>query len=100
MIPLKNIHRAICFYYDVDINYPFVENRKTKPIYLRQLFHYLSMQLNEHYLSYQDIGEYLPYRIFSRATVMNSCKQFQNRIDSYKNIKNDIEDIKKLLKNG
>ena len=98
MISMCLINEKICKYFNVELNYPFQNNRKVRVIYMRQIFHYLSRELNKLQFSFATIGKYnSTLKTYHHATVMNSCKTIKGYIDVHPHVRKDVESIIKMI---
>lgn len=96
-IPLYIIHKSVANYFNVGMDEIFVKSRKSNVVILRQWFHYLSKLLNtDSIFTLTDIGSYGDIK-YDHATVLNSCKKIQGLVDTYKEDRIILYEIKRLI---
>lgn len=99
MMPLNIIHKAICIYYDISYTDVFNKSRKNKFIKPRQTFQYLSREFNGTKVSLEKIGTYykeITGNFWDHATVRHSCIAVQGFIDTDREYREEIDEIKLL----
>lgn len=97
-ISLQMIHNCIALYYNVDEDYIFSKTRKTEAVRMRQMFFYLSRELNGGSISYEVIGKYYLWkgRKWHHSTVMHACKIIDFERKMYEHVRVDIEKITQM----
>lgn len=96
---LEDIHKAVCSYFNLDRNSLLLKTRKREIAYPRQLFQYLSYEYNNN-VSLNNIGSYLSDETghrYHHATVLHSIKLINNFLEFDKSVKNDVNQIKKMI---
>ena len=89
--PLHIIHQVICDYFDIDLEYIFINNRKRSVVTKRQWFHYFARKLNS--MSYEKIGKYNKSAIYNHCRVLHGHGVISNLVD----VDNEFKAIKKDL---
>ena len=96
MTPLWLIHQKLTSYYEVDYLEPFMDSRKRKTIYLRQVFQFLARKLNGKMISYDSIGNYYSDATgnqWTHATVMNGVRKVDGYIENERELRLELLDL-------
>ncbi len=100
ILSIEDIHDVVCSYFKVYKRFPFVDSRKRKYLYVRQVFHYVSSKnTNKRLVTLEDIGDYSK-KInvsYNHATVLNSCKKIEGYLTYDKDVIRDIENIQMII---
>jgi len=90
-ISLHIIHQVICEYFNIELEYIFIETRKRAVLTKRQWFHYFARQLST--MSYEKIGKYNKSAVYGHCRVLHGHGVISNLVD----VDNEFKAIKKDL---
>ena len=92
--PIEKIKKVVCEFYKIKPEKIDIKCRKREIVIPRQIIHYLARLFTT--LSTNQISKKVGN--LTHATIINSVTSIQNLIDTDKTFRNQIEEIKKLLK--
>jgi len=98
MARLKNIHKAICRYYEIPLDSIFVKSRLQHILLPRQIFYYFASELTK--LNNIEIVTYYEEEsgnAWDRTTVNHSHNTIKNYIETDKEFFKDIINIHKII---
>lgn len=90
---IDRIIKATCAYYEIPISLFHYKIRKREVVQARQIAMLLSKSMTK--LSVAKIGQQIGKK--DHATVLHACKTINNLIDTDKQIREDIDEIKKKI---
>lgn len=100
LVPLHKIKDAVCEHFGVEDIYFLNGSSKESPLLLRQIFHYLSRELNKNFVTYKEIGSYysdVSGRSYDHSTVINSHNKIENYLSYDKDLQTQLNQIKKII---
>lgn len=90
------IQKVVCDYYNMPVNQLFSKSRKRDIVHVRHSSMYFAKKYTE--LSLSQIGAKCGDK--DHATVLHACRAIENLIATDKKIKEDLNNIDKILKNS
>jgi len=93
-ITIEHIQDVVCKYYNLTLEQLHTETRKREIVQARQIAQYFAKQLTKY--SLKVIGEKIGNKNY--ATILHAIKVVNNLIDTDKAIRNEIEEIERLIK--
>ncbi|NLJ82111.1 MAG: chromosomal replication initiator protein DnaA [Bacteroidales bacterium] len=90
------IQKVVCDYYNMPVNLIFSVSRKRDIVHIRHSSMYFSKKYTD--LSLSQIGAKCGNK--DHATVLHACRSIENLIATDKKIKEDLNNIDKILKNS
>ena len=94
-LSIDDIKNEVAAYYNQDVDLLSAKTRKHEVVLARQMSMYLAKQLTQ--MSLKSIGMHFGGR--DHTTVLHSCQQIMNYIDTDKKIRGDVDFLKKNLLN-
>jgi hypothetical protein len=92
---INYIIKIVGNYYDMDDNYCYTKYRKREIVFSRQVAMYLIMKYSKK-ITLEKIGSKFGNK--NHATVLHAKKIVQGMIDTYANVKKQIEEIENIVK--
>ena len=94
---LNTIHKAVCYYYKVDLPYIFKRDRNIEIVEKRLIYYYLAKNKSKKTLS--EIGRYpgkISGNVWQHSTVYQGATRLEALIEFDKKLRKDVEEIEKL----
>lgn len=96
IITPEYIAKKVCEYYNLDTEYLNLKTRKDPILQARQISHFFSKEMTK--FSNKKIGLKIGNK--DHATVIHSWKQINNYIETEKEFREEIEDLRYVIKNN
>jgi chromosomal replication initiator protein len=93
-LTIEEIKKEVALYYNQSVDLLSAKTRKHEVVLARQMCMYLAKQMTQ--LSLKSIGLHFGGR--DHTTVLHSCQQIMNYIDTDRKIRGDVDHLKKTLK--
>lgn len=93
-LTIEEIKKEVALYYNQPVDLLSAKTRKHEVVLARQMCMYLAKQMTQ--LSLKSIGLHFGGR--DHTTVLHSCQQIMNYIDTDRKIRGDVDHLKKSLK--
>lgn len=101
MIPIRTIHKAVCDFYTIPMEQPFVKTRVLKSLKPRRQIYDLSYRMNKGKMSYEEIGNYSAeeYGTFwDHSSVLNNVLKSGWFYEDEKQWRDEIDTLKEIVK--